>query len=52
VRPPLAWELELLEGCLRAIPQFLAEKTASGELVVPVASGELKIRLTRMEDVS
>ena len=23
MRPPLAWELELLEGCLRAIPQFL-----------------------------
>lgn len=52
VRPPLAWELELLEGCLRAIPQFLAEKTAGRELVVPVASGELKMRLTRMEGVA
>jgi hypothetical protein len=24
VRPPLAWELELMEGCLRAIPAFMA----------------------------
>ena len=26
VRPPLAWELELLEACLRAIPKFLARQ--------------------------
>ena len=24
MRPPLAWELELMEGCLRAIPAFVA----------------------------
>ena len=24
LRPPLAWELELVEGCLRAVPEFVA----------------------------
>jgi hypothetical protein len=28
LRPPLAWELELLEGCLRAIPEFVAPAPA------------------------
>ena len=23
LRPPLAWELELMEGCLRAVPEFV-----------------------------
>jgi tetratricopeptide (TPR) repeat protein len=49
VRPPLAWELELLEGCLRAVPRFLAEKTLSREMLVPVASGELRLRISRMD---
>ncbi len=46
VRPPLAWELELLEGCLRAIPPFLtrAERT-SARMAVPVSSGELTLEL-------
>ena len=47
VRPPLAWELKLLEGCLRAIPEFLAEKTAAAaKTVVAAASGELTVRLS------
>ena len=25
MRPPLAWELRLLEGCLLALPEFIAE---------------------------
>ncbi|MCC6125258.1 MAG: hypothetical protein IT426_09870 [Pirellulales bacterium] len=29
VRAPLTWELELLEGCLRTIPDFLAEKQSA-----------------------
>ena len=24
IRPPSAWELELMEGCLRAIPAFIS----------------------------
>jgi hypothetical protein len=23
LRPPLVWELELMEGCLRAVPDFV-----------------------------
>jgi hypothetical protein len=46
VRPPLAWELELTEGCLRAIPQFIQrhERTPT-RMTVPVASGELTLDL-------
>jgi hypothetical protein len=50
LRPPLAWELELLEGCLRAIPEFVIRRRqddpAKEELTVPVASGELKLVLS------
>ena len=45
VRPPLAWELELLEGCLRAIPDFLTQRDSALWKAVPVASGELTLRL-------
>ncbi len=45
MRPPLAWELELLEGCLRAIPEFLARKQQRASVTVPVASGELTLEL-------
>jgi hypothetical protein len=26
IRPPLAWELELMEGCLRAVPDFVKRR--------------------------
>ena len=26
MRPPLAWELELLEGCLRTVPEFVSRR--------------------------
>lgn len=47
VRPPLAWELEILEGCLRAIPPFVvrAERTPA-RMTVPVSTGELTLELT------
>ena len=43
--PPLAWELELMEGCLRTIPEFLTEKNV--DLVEGGARGvgELTLRL-------
>jgi len=46
VRPPLAWELELLEGCLRAVPPFLArsERTPA-RMTVPISTGELTLAL-------
>src|SRR5262249_2230565 len=50
LRPPLAWELELMEGCLRAVPEFVArhkqDDPAKEEITVPMASGELKLVLS------
>ena len=52
-RPPLAWELELMEGCLRAMPEFVDRRQAGRptpeEMTVPVASGELKLTLSWVE---
>jgi hypothetical protein len=52
-RRPLAWELELLEGCLRAVPEFVRKKTRRLQplsLTVPVASGELVLVLSWAEE--
>jgi hypothetical protein len=52
-RPPLAWELALLEGCLRALPEFVRKKTRRlGPLTldVPTASGELPVILSWAAD--
>ena len=50
LRPPLAWELELMEGCLRAVPEFVArhpqDDPAREEMTVPVASGQLRLVLS------
>jgi hypothetical protein len=50
MRPPLAWELELMEGCLRAIPDFVKRRKQDDptleEVTVTVTSGELKLRLS------
>jgi hypothetical protein len=50
MRPPLSWELVLIEGCLRAIPAFLARHVpgddAQSKMTVPVATGELDLILS------
>jgi hypothetical protein len=50
LRPPLAWQLELMEGCLRAIPEFVTrhtpDETVRELMTVPVASGPLKLALS------
>jgi len=47
VRAPLAWELELLEGCLRAVPGFVRTKGDEPQrYTVPVISGELPLVLS------
>src|SRR5262249_13444228 len=50
LRPPLAWELELMEGCLRAVPDFVNRHPqgdpAREKMTVPVASGELNLVLS------
>jgi tetratricopeptide (TPR) repeat protein len=45
IRPPLAWELDLLEGCLKAIPEFIPAKQASRTVQVPLAFGALDLEL-------
>jgi hypothetical protein len=54
VRPPLAWELKLVEGCLRAVPDFVnrhkQDDQANEEITVPVASGPLKLKLSWVDE--
>jgi tetratricopeptide (TPR) repeat protein len=54
IRPPLAWELELMEGCLRAVPEFVDRRQqkdpSQEEITVPVASGHLKLVLSWVVD--
>jgi ST7 protein len=53
IRPPLSWELALLEGCLRAIPEFIAchepADTTKQPLTVRVAAGKLNLVLSWVE---
>jgi tetratricopeptide (TPR) repeat protein len=50
MREPLTWELELMEGCLRAVPEFVTRHPqgdpAREEVTVPVASGPLRLVLS------
>ena len=50
MRSPLPWELELLEGCLRAVPEFVRRREpddpAREEFVVPTAGGPVKLVLS------
>jgi tetratricopeptide (TPR) repeat protein len=50
MRPPLAWELELLEGCLRVIPQFLQSGAASATIDAPGSRGTLTLQLSQMRE--
>ncbi len=54
MRPPLAWELRLMEGCLRALPEFVAkhrpDDRSRHKMTVPVASGELTFTLSWIAD--
>jgi tetratricopeptide (TPR) repeat protein len=50
IRPPLAWELELLEGCLRAVPDFVNRHPqgdpAAEEFTAAARPGGLKLVLS------
>ncbi len=50
LRPALAWELELLEACLRAVPAFIThhkqDDPAKQHMEVPVASGVVAMALS------
>jgi hypothetical protein len=53
IRPPLSWELALLKGCLRAIPEFIARHepgdTTKQPLTVRAAAGKLNLVLSWVE---
>lgn len=50
MRPPFGWELELMQACLRAIPDFVdkypTDDLAKHEVTIPVPSGELQLTLS------
>jgi hypothetical protein len=50
MRLPLVWEMELLEGCLRAVPAFvkrhILDDAATEEMTVPAGSAELLMVLS------
>jgi hypothetical protein len=54
LRPLLAWELELVEGCLRTVPDFvnrhMQDDLAPEEVTVSVAFGPLKLVLSWVGD--
>lgn len=50
IRTPLKWELELLEGCLRSIPDFLGKRDGKAEVAVSVSGDTLKLQLELMDD--
>jgi hypothetical protein len=53
MRAPEVWELELLEGCLRAVPEFVRKKTrrlGPTAMTVPGAGGDVPLVLSWAEE--
>ena len=54
-RPPLAWELELMEACLRTVPDFVERRGQDDptreETTIRTAGGELTLGLSWVVDV-
>jgi tetratricopeptide (TPR) repeat protein len=54
LRPPLAWELELMEGCLSTIAEFIQRRQQDDptreEFTVPAASGDMRLVLSWVVD--
>ena len=48
--PAVGLGVELLEGCLRAIPDFINDELWESVRTVPVASGELSLQLAWFGD--
>ncbi|WP_406694923.1 hypothetical protein V5E97_28165 [Singulisphaera sp. Ch08] len=50
MRPPLGWELEFMQACLRAIPEFVARHPTDNltkyDTTIRVTSGELRLTLS------
>ena len=54
LRPPLAWELELMEACLRAVPDFVSRRrqddTTPEMMTVAIVAGERRLELAWVGD--
>lgn len=50
LRAPLTWELELLEGCMRAIPDFIARQVGSAQIPVTISGDATTFQFERMND--
>lgn len=54
MRPPLAWELQLLEACLRAVPDFVKrhpqDDGGTETFKVPTGGGALALTLSWMDE--
>ena len=54
IRPPLPWEVDLMEACLRSIPQFVAARRPDDpskfEVAVPAGEGTREVTLAWVED--
>ena len=50
IRPPLAWELQLLEASLRALCELLPRHQRQATLTVPAAGEQLTLELTLLDD--
>jgi len=50
IRPPLAWEMELMTACLRSVPEHVSrvrqDNPARNQVAVPSVSGELRLTLS------
>ncbi len=50
VRPPLKWELELMEGSLRSVPEFIKrhkqDDPTKEQMTLPMDSGEIRMILS------
>ena len=54
MRPPLSWEIDLMDACLRVLPDFVARRPPDDptrELVpVPGASAPMELGLSWIEE--
>lgn len=50
LRPPLAWELELMEGCLRAVPEFVNRHRQDSSAKEKITVGKLSLILSWVDE--
>jgi tetratricopeptide (TPR) repeat protein len=51
LRTPLKWELELLEGCLRAMVPFVSDRSTKAHVPVPLSGETATFQLQRLDEI-